>query len=63
MYRNKYICLLKYIDTLPPPSELGKISILITSLHITREYKLEINWAQKKKKNATQYQMQISKLI
>ena len=49
MYRNKYICLLKYIDTLPPPSELGKISILITSLHITREYKLEINWAKKKK--------------
>ena len=50
MYRNKYIRLLKYIDTLPPPSELGKISILINSLHITREYKLEINWAQKKKK-------------
>ena len=33
MYRNKYISLLKYVDTLPPPSELDKKILLVISLH------------------------------
>lgn len=33
MYRNKYISLLKYVDTLPPPSKLDKKILLVISLH------------------------------